>query len=183
MNQFASIIQQLVGQQIASTKIDQNLVPQVAEETGNSLLSGLTNAFKDGNASEIMSLFTQENSNLASNPMVGQIISGLASNLGTKFGIDSAQASTFASSVIPLIINFISSKSGSGASGFNVTDLISGLSGNNSGGFLDNLGAFGLDKNGDGKVDFKDALSALTGDNKDDKSGGLGGMLGNLFGK
>ncbi len=35
---------------------------------------------------------------------------------------------------------------------------------------------FGLDQNSDGKVDFDDAV-ALT------KKGGLGGMLGKLFGK
>ena len=36
---------------------------------------------------------------------------------------------------------------------------------------------FGLDQNGDGKVDMSDAMDAVT------KKGGIGGMLGGLFGK
>ena len=39
-----------------------------------------------------------------------------------------------------------------------------------------------IDVNGDGKVDMQDAISALSGNAKS-KKGGLGGLLGGLFGK
>ena len=39
-------------------------------------------------------------------------------------------------------------------------------------------GQFGLDQNADGKVDMQDAVAAVSG-----KSGGLGGLLGKMFGK
>jgi hypothetical protein len=38
-------------------------------------------------------------------------------------------------------------------------------------------GMFGLDQDGDGQVGMSDAISAVT-----KKSGGLGGLLGKLFG-
>jgi hypothetical protein len=155
----------------------------VAEETGNSLLNGLSGAFQSGNITEIKGLFNDDKPSLVSNPLVKQIITGLASNLGSKFGIDEKQASSFANSIIPMVISFIGSKAKSGDSGFNITDLISGLTEGKSGGLLDSLAGFGLDKNGDGKVDFKNAIVALSVDDKKRNKGGLGGLLGGLFGK
>ena len=65
--------------------------------------------------------------------------------------------------------------------GFNITDLISLISGGNGGGLMDAVskygGQFGLDQDGDGQVGMSDAISAVT-----KKSGGLGGLLGKLFG-
>ena len=65
--------------------------------------------------------------------------------------------------------------------GFNMSDLVSAISGGNGGGLMDAVskygGQFGLDQNNDGKVDMGDAMAAVT------KKGGLGGLLGKLFGK
>lgn len=183
VEQLKILIEHVVSQEVSKTSIGSNLTSQVAQETGNSLLSGLSGAFQQGNITEIMGLFNDDKSNLASNPLVKQIVTGLATNLGSKFGIDEKQASGFATSIIPMVISFIGSKAKSGDAGFSVTDLISGLSGGNSGSLLDSLAGFGLDKNGDGIVDFKDAIAALSGDDKKGNKGGLGGLLGGLFGK
>jgi hypothetical protein len=66
--------------------------------------------------------------------------------------------------------------------GFDVSDLVSAISGGSGNSNLMDMvtkygGQFGLDQNNDGKVDMQDAMSAVT------KKGGLGGLLGKLFGK
>lgn len=184
IEQFKSLIEQVVSQEVSKTSINNSLTSEVAQETGNSLINGFSGAIKNGNISEIMSLFNDDKNTLVSNPLVKQIVTSLATSLGSKFGIDEKQAAGFASSVIPMVISYISSKSKSGESGFSITDIMSNLGDGNSGSILDGLAGFGLDKNGDGKVDFKDAIATLSGDDKkSDKSGGLGGLLGGLFGK
>ena len=184
VDQIKNVIEQLASQEIAKSSVDNNLTSQIAQETGNSLMNGFTSAFQQGNMGDVMSLFNQDKNSLVSNPLVQQIISGLTNNLGAKVGIDSAQASSLASTIIPLVISFLGSKAKSGEAGFNITDIVSGLGGSNSGSMLDALGGLGLDKNGDGKVDFQDALAALTGGSASNaKQGGLGGLLGGLFGK
>ena len=137
IEQLKSIIDQVVGQEVTKSNIDSNLTSQVAQETGNSLINGLSGALQQGNLTEIMSLFNDDKSSLASNPMVSQIVTNLAGTLGSKFGIDAKQASGFASTIIPMVISFIGSKSKDGAAGFNIADLVSGLSGGNGGNLLD----------------------------------------------
>lgn len=184
IDQLKQIIEQFSAQEVTNSSVDNSLTSKVAQETGNSLMDGLSTAVKGGNFGEIMNLFNQDKNTLVSNPIVQQIITGLTNNLGSKVGIDAKNASSLASTIIPLVISFLGSKAKSGEAGFNITDIISGLSGGKSGGLLDALGSLGLDKNGDGKVDFQDALAALSGNSKDSKpSGGLGGLLGGLFGK
>lgn len=68
-------------------------------------------------------------------------------------------------------------------SSFNITDLVSAISGGGqNSGIMDAIskygGQFGLDQNADGKVDMSDAIDAVT-----KNSGGVGGLLGKLFGK
>ncbi|UYW00770.1 hypothetical protein K5I29_09620 [Flavobacterium agricola] len=183
MNQFASVIQNFVQQQMHTISADEKLVPEVAEQTSESIFNGISNALKQGKTNEVLALFNDEKSNLASNPLVSQIVSGLTTNLASKFGIDAKKAEGFASSVIPTVLQFFKSKNESGESGFNITDILSGLGGKDAGGILSNLSAFGLDKLAEGKVDVKDALAALTDSKNEGKNSGLGGMLGGLFSK
>lgn len=67
-------------------------------------------------------------------------------------------------------------------SSFQISDIISAISGNGgqASGIMETINKygmqFGLDQNGDGKVDISDAMAAT-------KSGGIGGLLGKLFGK
>ena len=69
-------------------------------------------------------------------------------------------------------------------SSFNISDLVSAISGGSgqNSGIMDAIskygGQFGLDQNADGKVDMSDAIDAVT-----KNGGGVGGLLGKLFGK
>ena len=116
------------------------------------------------------------------NPVVKQLTEKVTGNLGEKFGLSSDAAGSVPGGLIPQILGGLVNKAKDpNQPGFNMNDLVSAISGGQGGGLMDAVskygGQFGLDQNNDGKVDMSDAMSAVT------KKGGLGGLLGKLFGK
>lgn len=93
-------------------------------------------------------------------------------------------ASGVAGSLIPKILGSLIGKAKDlNDSSIEISDIISAISGSgDNAGIMDAItkygGQFGLDQNGDEKVDISDAMDAVT-----KKGGGIGGMLGSLFGK
>jgi len=168
IDQIQQIINQLTEKEVVNNQgIDSNLTSNVAKETGNSLIEGLQNAVSGGNMSELMNMFSGNDTNsLTSNPIVKNIIESLTSKLGANVGLDSSTSGSFASSIIPQILNMIMGKAKSGD--FNITDILGSLTGGNA--------ASILDQNGDGKLGIDDAISAV-------KKGGLGDILGGFFKK
>ena len=106
--------------------------------------------------------------------------------VGEKFGLNSEDASGVAGSLIPKVLGSLVGKAKDpNDSSFQVSDIISAITGGDSekgGGIMDAIskygGQFGLDQDGDGQVGISDAVAAVS-----KKSGGLGGLLGKLFGK
>lgn len=155
----------------------------VMNEASTSIIDSLKNMAANGNVAELAELFNGNNASNASNPVVQQLTQNLSGNLGEKFGLSSEAASGVAGSLIPKILgSLVSSAKDPNKPGFNISDIIGAISGGNSGGLMDAVtkygGQFGLDQNADGKVDMQDAVAAVSG-----KSGGLGGLLGKMFGK
>ncbi|OCB76099.1 DUF937 domain-containing protein [Flavobacterium crassostreae] len=157
----------------------------VINEASNSVVSGLQKIIADGGVAQLAGLFQGNNANDASNPVVQQLTEQLTGNLSQKLGINSSAASGVAASLIPQILGSLVGKAKDPKdSSFEIADIIRAVSGNseNNSGIMDAItkygGQFGLDQNGDGKVDISDAMDAVT-----KKGGGIGGMLGGLFGK
>lgn len=151
----------------------------VMNEASTSIIDSLKNMAANGNVAELAELFNGNNASNASNPVVQQLTQNLSGNLGEKFGLSSEAASGVAGSLIPKILgSLVSSAKDPNNPGFNISDIIGAI----SGGLMDAVtkygGQFGLDQNADGKVDMQDAVAAVSG-----KSGGLGGLLGKMFGK
>ena len=178
---------QLVNQFGEQAVVKNNAIPnelneQVKQETGNSILEGLKGMVSGGNLEMITGLLSGNNGAQASggNPIVDMLTKQVVSNLGSKLGIDNQAAMGVASSMIPNILSsLVGNAKDPNVKGFDVSDLIGMISGNNGdakSSILDKLSAMGLDQNGDGKLDMSDAMSALSG------KGGIGGMLGGLFG-
>lgn len=158
MNELMQMVEQFTKQNLNQTS-DESKVAEVAKETGNSLVEG----FKSGNLTDLLNLGENTNVNaLASNPMIGSIIENLSGNLTKKVGLDSTTSNQFAGSVIPQLISAVIAGVKDGK--FNLSDLMS------------MAGAAGLDQNGDGKLDLKDAMAAVT-------NGKLGDMLGGFLKK
>lgn len=157
MNELMQMVEQFTKQNLNQTS--ESKVAEVAKETRNSLVEG----FKSGNLTDLLNLGGNTNVNaLASNPMIGSIIENLSGNLTKKVGLDSTTSNQFAGSVIPQLISAVIAGVKDGK--FELSDLMS------------MAGAAGLDQNGDGKLDLKDAMAAVT-------NGKLGDMLGGFFKK
>lgn len=157
----------------------------VIQEASSSVLSGLQKIISDGDMSQLAGLFQGNNAQDTSNPAVQKITSELTGNLSEKLGIDSSAASGVASKLIPQILGSLIGKAKNpNDSSIEISDIVSAISGGSgsNSSIMDAIstygGKFGLDQNGDGKVDMSDAIDAVT-----KKGGGVGGMFGKLFGK
>ena len=156
----------------------------VMNEASSSILSGLQKMVSEGGVEQLSGLFNGNNATNTSNPAVQQLTEQLTGNLGSKFGLSNEVASGVAGSMIPKILGSLIGKAKDpNDSSFNISDLVSAISGGGANsGIMDAIskygGQFGLDQNADGKVDMSDAIDAVT-----KNSGGVGGLLGKLFGK
>ncbi|KIC03650.1 hypothetical protein OA88_02555 [Flavobacterium sp. JRM] len=180
---------QLVQQYGGSAVVNNPAVPNehneaVISETSNSIFSGLQKIASEGGAEQLASLFSGKSPIDSSNPVVQQITQQLSGNLGEKFGLSSEVSSGVAAGMIPQILGSLVGKAkDSNDSSFQISDIITAISGNGgqASGIMDAISKygtqFGLDQNGDGKVDVSDAMAL------GNKSGGIGGLLGKLFGK
>ena len=182
--QLTQLVQQYGGNAVVNnTAIPNEHNEAVISETSTSIFAGLQKIASEGGGEQLAGLFNGSSPIDSSNPVVQQITQQLTGSLGEKFGLSSADSSGVASNMIPQILNSLVNKAKDpNDSSFQITDIISSISGNSgqASNIMDTISKygmqFGLDQNNDGKVDIADA-AALT------KSGGLGGLLGKLFGK
>ena len=186
LEQLAQLAQQFGVESI----VKNNAIPNeqneaVIEEAGSSIFSGLQKIAAEGGVEQLASLFQGDNAQNASNPVVQKLSEQLTGSLGEKFGINVDAASGVAGSLIPKILGSLVNKAKDPNDGsFNISDIVAAISGNSAQntGIMDAISKygdqFGLDQNADGKVDISDAMSAVT-----KKGGGIGSILGKLFGK
>jgi hypothetical protein len=182
--QLTQLVQQYGGDAVVNnTAVPNEHNEAVIQETSSSIFSGLQKIASEGGTEQLAGLFNGTSKLDSSNPVVQQISQQLSGSLGEKFGLSSTDSAGVASSMIPQVLNSLVNKAKDpNDSSFNISDIISSISGNSgqASGIMETINKygmqFGLDQNNDGKVDVADAVS-LT------KSGGLGGLLGKLFGK
>lgn len=134
IDQIKKIIEQISVQE-GTRNLPEDLTKQVAEETGDSILTGFKTAVSSGNYSQVTDLFQGGTTNLASNPLVSGMISSLIASLTGKLGMDQGTSSNFATNVVPKVLETLVSKSKEG--GFDFKDLLGTFSG---GGIGDMLG-------------------------------------------
>lgn len=154
----------------------------VMNEAGNSIFSGLKEMAANGNFEELSGVLSGNSTLNSSNIVVQQLTQKVTGNLGQKFGLSSEAAESVAGGLIPQILNGLVTKAKDpNHPGFNMSDLVSAISGGKGGGLMEAVskygGQFGLDQDGDGKVSMNDAVAAVS------NKGGLGSLLGKLFGK
>lgn len=182
--QLTQLVQQYGGDAVVNnTAIPNEHNEAVISETSTSIFAGLQKIASEGGGEQLASLFSGKSPIDSSNPVVQQITQQLSGNLGEKFGLSTGAASGVATSMIPQILSSLVNKTKDpNDSSFQLSDIISSISGNGgqASGIMETINKygmqFGLDQNNDGKVDVADAMAL-------GKSGGLGGLLGKLFGK
>jgi hypothetical protein len=148
-------------------------------EASSLIQSNLTSSLSQGNLQDVLSIFGNSN-NLGSNPLVGNIVGQLAGNLGSKFGVQPQQAQSIANSLIPMVMGQLANKTNNpNDSSFNINDLMQTFSGGKTQG-VDFGNVLSQMQEGKG-VDFAGLAGQFLGSNQ--QAGGLGGLLGGIFGK
>lgn len=185
VEQFMQLAKQYAGPLVdASAAIDNRQLDEVSSAAGSSLIEGLKGAVSGGNIQDIISMF--QDGNVKGNAVTQQISDIFQNKLGSNLGVETSAASGLSSSLIPNLLEAVVGKAKSGDGGFDIGSIIGAIGGNGNSGLMDLVtqygGQFGLDQNGDGKVDLNDAIAALSGGDKK-SSGGLGGLLGKFLGK
>ncbi|RAJ03938.1 hypothetical protein LX64_02815 [Chitinophaga skermanii] len=166
----------------------------VIGEATNSITSVLQNALANGQAKDVLALFNGGGADVAANPLVNGISGNFITNIMQKFNISPEAATSIAGSLIPTVMNSMVKKTNDpNDKGFDLTSILSSLTGGNVAGLnvQGMLGKLGLDKDGDGDVDFQDFASMLSkgakqqqqGGEQKSEGGGLGDLLGGFFGK
>lgn len=182
-DQLSELVKQFGGEVVVNNPaVPNEHNDAVMQEAGGSILSGLQDMVASGNISDLTGMLSGKTSIDGNNPVVKQLTEKVTGNLGEKFGLSSDAAGSVAGGLIPQILSGLVTKAkDTNHPGFNMNDLVNSISGGQGGGLMDAVtkygGQFGLDQNNDGKVDMGDAMAAVT------KKGGLGGLLGKLFGK
>lgn len=155
----------------------------VLKETSNSIFSSLQKIASQADLSQIAGILQGKDID-KNNPVIHEITTQVSSSLTEKLGINSATATSTATAMIPKILGSLITKANDPKdNSLNISDILSSLTGGDSpenAGIMEAISTygihFGLDQNADGKVDLDDAVELS-------KKGGLGGMLGKLFGK
>lgn len=114
--------------------------------------------------------------------LLGDKLGAVETGISEKTGVSSSIISKILPMLAPIIMGYLGKQTKN--KGVSDGEGLGGILGSLLGGSTDGSSLGGsllnsvLDQNNDGKVDVNDAISAVT-----KKKGGLGGLLGSLFGK
>jgi len=120
-------------------------------DTANGIIEGIKSQVQAGNLGDIMGLLQGgAPSTLTSHPIVSNIITNLAGNFTSKYGVDSQKATGIASALVPTVISQLTGKlNDPNDNSFDLQNIMttfggSGLGGmmggSNNGGLSDTLG-------------------------------------------
>ncbi|MCO6175706.1 DUF937 domain-containing protein [Flavobacterium sp. NRK F10] len=155
-------------------------------DSANGLLNALTSGKHNGSILDNVSGFLNggdfSDGSKILNHLLGDKLNAVSTGISNKTGVSSSIITKILPMLAPIIMGYLGKQTQKGnvSSTSDLGGLLGGLltgvtSGNSgSGDILTSV----LDQNGDGKLDASDAISAVT-----KKKGGLGGLLGGLFGK
>lgn len=186
---------QLVREHAQDTVVNNPAVPNenndaVIGAASETIASGLQEQLAAGNATQVLSLLGgNESGGLMNNPIVKSIIGKFTGTLSEKFNVNGASAQEMAGSLIPGVLGSLVQKTNDpNNNSFNLQGILNALTGGQAGGLnLDGImGKLkgGLDKDGDGDVDFNDITSMLSSGarQQQESGGGIGGFIKNLLG-
>lgn len=146
---------------------------------GSSIAGGLQDMISKGGVKDVMGMFAGSAADVNSSPVAQHVSSSFVQNMTSKVGLSSSHASGLASSIIPMVLGKLVSKTNDpNDKSFDIQDIFNQFSGGKTSGM--NIGAMlskfkgGLDKDGDGDTDFDDLKAAL--------GGGAGGMMDKVKG-
>ncbi len=131
---------------------------EAVDLASTSILGSLKNMVTNGNISEVENLFNTTDQNVGNTAAANNIKGNFVEGLVHKFGLDQGKAGQIASSLIPIVLSKLVSKTNDpNDKGFDLSSIMGSLTGGNMG----------------------DMLGKLTGG--DEKDGGILGKVKGLF--
>lgn len=131
----------------------------------HSIMNSLKKQVASGNVSDIAGLLSG-NSSVTNSPVVNKLSSDAINDLTSKFGISGTQASGIIASLLPVVLKKLIHKTNdANDNSFDIGSIFGSLTGNSG-------------------FDIGSVLKQVTGGstNSSEDKGGLGGMLGKVFG-
>ncbi len=166
LDQLIKLVEQNAGAAIIKNPAIPDQHNEAAiKDVASQIVNGLKSHATSGNLQQIVTLFKSGGGNaIANNPVVSSIITSVAGNLASKFGVSPQAAQSMASSLLPTVMNQLVSNTNNPAdSSFDLGGILKTVSGNSS-------------------LDVGSLIGQVTGGGSN-PLGGLGGMIGGLFGK
>ncbi len=197
-NQLMNLVKQYSGDAVINNPAVPNEQNDAVMSTASgSIMDTLKGIMSGGGAASVLNLFSQNtNEDVTNHPVTQNVSSNLVTTLMNKFGFDSDKASGIASSVIPMVMSKLVSKTNnSNDNSFDLQGIFNSLSDNKTGGMdisglVSKFGGNALDTNHDGKLNLADLTAAFNGNNsqtneQNPQQGGAGIMdtLKGLFSK
>lgn len=169
LDQLVKLVEQNAGDAIVKNKaIPDQFNNAAIQEVAGSIFNTLKGQVSQGNMQQVVSMFQggTNQSSLASNPMVTQMVSTVAASFASKFGVSSSQAQSIVSSLLPTVLNqFVKKTNDPKDNSFDLSSMMKTMSGNNN-------------------LDVASIIGQLAGGNtQSNPLGALGGLAGKLFGK
>lgn len=192
------VLQGLIQQAGQGAVVNNPQVPNqhnegVMNEVMQGLMGGLSNqATSQGGLGSLLGLLGGGANNagggLMSNPIVGSIAQSVIGNLMGKFGLSNSAASGVVGSMLPSVLGGLINKTNDpNDSSVDMSSLLGAVTGGKTNGMdLSSLLSKGAGAMADGKLDLNDLLNMAGGlgggQQNQQGGGGLGSLLGGLFG-
>lgn len=169
LDQLVKLVEQNAGEAIVKNQAIPNQFNNAAiQEVAGSIFNTLKGQVAQGNLQQVVSMFqggANQNA-MANNPMVNQMISSVAANFASKFGVSSAQAQSIVSSLLPTVMNQLIKKTNDPKdTSFDLSSMMKTMSGTSN-------------------LDVASIVGQLAGGNANSNTlGALGSLAGKFFGK
>jgi hypothetical protein len=162
----------------------------VMGEVMQGLMGGLSNqANSQGGLGGLIGLLgtdTENSGSLMSNPIVGNIAQSVLNNLMNKFGLSNSTASGVVDNMLPSVLgNLINKTNDPNDNSIDLGGLLESITDGKTAGIdFGSILSQGAAAFSDGKLDINDLmkLASNTMGNQKQNDGGIGSLLGNLFG-
>ncbi|NJN49950.1 MAG: DUF937 domain-containing protein [Polaribacter sp.] len=171
------VLMKAMERNASTTTGAEGLVNALSNKHDGSILNNLGDLFKGGVNNDVIN----DGSKILGH-ILGNKQNGVEQVISQKAGIDAGSVSKILKIAAPILMGYLGKQKQEQNinDAGNITNLIGGLLGNNQANNQQNFLEQILDADGDGSV-VDDVAGMLLGGNK--KQGGIGGMLGGLFGK
>ena len=151
LEQLKSLVQEYAGDAIITNPaIPNEKNDEAVGLASNSIVDGLKNAISNGGVEEVTNIFKGGEQQVAQAAVTQDIKGNFVERLVSKLGLEHGKASQIASALIPMVMaKFVHKTNDPNDKSFDLSSILSGLTGGNMGGILGKLTG-GNDNKGEG---------------------------------